>query len=303
MDRFPNTNILLAFVTVAREGSVSRAAEVLNLTQPAISHQIKRLSIDTGIDLFARTATGLRITRDGAALLQKAELVLEAMAEFRRSARQRAGRISGRLRIGTIVDPEFIRLGKLLNELRVEYPDIEAELVHGVSGNVLVRTKRGQIDAGFYLSGRDEIDQLGQEGEDQIHAVKLADFDYKVIAPVGWQNRIEHAGWPELAQMPWIGTPEVSVHHRLLGAIFEKHGCKQNVVALVDQEASMLEMVRSSVGLSLARESIALHQRQSFGLAVCNAVSVPACLSFVTLKRRRKTPAIAALFELLQTIW
>jgi len=42
MERISNINNILAFVTVAREGSVSRAAEVLNLTQPAISHQIKR---------------------------------------------------------------------------------------------------------------------------------------------------------------------------------------------------------------------------------------------------------------------
>ena len=44
MKRFSNTNAILAFVTVAREGSVSKAAEVLSLTQPAVSHQIKRLA-------------------------------------------------------------------------------------------------------------------------------------------------------------------------------------------------------------------------------------------------------------------
>ncbi len=303
MDRFSSTNTLQAFVTVAREGSVSRAAEVLNLTQPAISHQIKRLSSETGIELFARTPSGLRITPDGAALLKKAEQVLDAMVEFRRSARQRAGRISGRLRIGTIVDPEFIRLGKLLSELRGEHPDIRAELVHGVSGETLARLRRNQIDAGFYLSGPDWIGQAGTEAEEALHAVKLADFVYKVIAPVGWQSRIDTADWQELARLPWIGTPEMSVHHRLLEEIFARHGCTQNVVALVDQESSMLEMVRSGVGLSLCRESIALHQRQSFGLAVCNALSVPACLSFVTLKRRMGTPAVAALFDLQQSIW
>jgi len=103
--------------------------------------------------------------------------------------------------------------------------------------------------------------------------------------------------------LPWIGTPEVSAHNRLLATIFAEHGCKQNVVALVDQEASMLEMVRSGVGLSLCRESIALHQRQSFGLAVCNTVSVPACLSITTLKRRKDNPVVAALFSLLQSTW
>lgn len=303
MERFSNINTLQAFVTVVREGSVSRAAEALNLTQPAVSHQLKRLSEETGIVLFNRSASGLKVTSDGAALIAKAEQVLAALAEFHRCARQRAGRVSGKLTIGTIVDPEFIRLGQLLSQIRLDYPDIETELVHGVSGENLNRLERGQIDAGFYLSSPEEIVHNDLDQQEQLFAVKLAEFSYKVIAPAGWQSRIEGTSWPELAELPWIGTPEVSAHHRLLAKVFADHGCTQNTVALVDQEASMLEMVRSGVGLSLCRDSIALHQQQSFGLSVCNSVTVPACLSFATLARRKDSPKILALFELLQRTW
>ncbi|MCJ7874958.1 LysR family transcriptional regulator [Phaeobacter sp. J2-8] len=303
MDRFSNINSILAFVTVAREGSVSRAAEVLNLTQPAISHQIKRLAEETGIVLFNRTATGLRLSHDGAAVLAKAEHVLESMNDFHRSARRRSGRISGKLKIGTIVDPEFIRLGRMLARLRTEHPDIETELTHGVSGDILVWLKRNQIDAGFYLCGPTDLAQMGSEVEDPIHAIKLADFSYRIIGPVGWQNKIENADWTSLATLPWIGTPDRSVHHRLLAKVYQDLDERLNVVARVDQEASMLEMVRSGIGLSLCRESIALHQKQSFGLAVCNSVSVPACLCFVALDRRKDSPVLTELFNLLQSLW
>lgn len=303
MDRFSNINTILAFVTVAREGSVSRAADVLNLTQPAISHQIKRLSEETGITLFNRTATGLQITQDGAAMLEKAEQVLEAMVEFRRSAKQRVGRVSGKLKVGTIVDPEFIRLGRMLGQMRTEYPDIQTELLHGVSGDILAWLKRGQIDAGFFLSAPEEISGSRLEDEEPIYAIKLAEFTYRIIAPVGWQSKVEDADSATLAALPWIGTPEKSVHHRLLTKSFEARGYKRNVVALVDQEPSMLEMVRSGLGLSLCRDSIALHQKQTFGLAVCNSVSVPACLSFVTLARNKDNPTISALFGLLKHSW
>lgn len=303
MDRFSNINSILAFVTVAREGSVSRAAEVLNLTQPAISHQLRRLGEENGIALFNRTSTGLQISHDGAAVLAKAEQVLNAMQEFQRSARQRSGRISGKLRIGTIVDPEFIRLGRVLARLRAEHPDIETELTHGVSGDVMTWLKRGQIDAGFYLCGPDDLGQMGQDSEDSIHAIKLADFTYRVIGPVGWQNRIENADWSELAKLPWIGTPEKSVHYRLLSGVYTNPADRLGVVARVDQEASMLEMVRSGIGLSLCRDSIALHQKQSFGLAVCNAVSVPACLCFVALDRRKDGPMLSQVFTMLRESW
>ncbi|WP_424988704.1 LysR family transcriptional regulator [Microbulbifer sp. S227A] len=303
MDRFSNINSILAFVTVAREGSVSRAAEVLNLTQPAISHQLKRLGEETGITLFNRTPTGLQISHDGAAVLAKAERVLDAMTDFQRSARQRSGRISGKLRIGTIVDPEFIRLGRILARLRTEHPDIETELTHGVSGDIMTWLKRGQIDVGFYLCGPDDLATMGLDSEDPIHALKLADFTYRVIGPVGWQTKIEKADWPELAKLPWIGTPERSVHYRLLSKIYTDPADRLGVVARVDQEASMLEMVRSGIGLSLCRDSIALHQKQSFGLAVCNSVSVPACLCFVALKRRKDSPTVSETFNLLQRSW
>ena len=69
MNRISNLNTLLAFVTVAQEGSVSRAAEVLNLTQPAVSHQIKALEERMGVMLFRRHNKGLLLTKEGQAMV------------------------------------------------------------------------------------------------------------------------------------------------------------------------------------------------------------------------------------------
>lgn len=303
MSRFSNINALLAFVTVVKEGSVSAAADTLNLTQPAVSHQLKRLSTETNVILFTRTSSGLQLTQDGANLVAKAERVIEAAADFHRSAHKHAGRISGKLRIGTIVDPAFIRLGQLLHQMRHDYPDIETELIHGVSGETLSRLRRNQIDAGFYLSGPDDFENIHSEHEEPIHAMRLADFNYRIIGPTGWQKQLETASWAELAALPWIGTPEISVHHRLLKPIFANHNVTQNIVARVDQEASMLEMVRSGIGLSLCRDSIALSQKQSAGLALCPTINVPATLSFITLVRRKTDITTSVLFESVSGIW
>ncbi|NDV49735.1 MULTISPECIES: LysR family transcriptional regulator [unclassified Salipiger] len=301
MERIFNLNGLLAFVTVAREGSVSRAAEVLNLTQPAISHQIRRLGEETGVTYFKRAPHGLDLTPDGKALLPKAEAVLNAMADFRQHAVGRVGQVSGALRIGTIVDPEFIRLGRLLSQLGAAHPGITTELVHGISGEILEKLHRRQIDAGFYLTDPGAVDALASQ--DAMHVKHLATFTYRIIAPVGWDSRVATADWSDLAKLPWIGTTAASVHNRLLGRIFADHGCTQNVVALVDHEASMLEMVRAGVGLCLCRETIALDQQHSFGLSLCETQSVPACLVMLSLKSREATPVVAALFSQLAIIW
>ncbi len=301
MDRFSNINNLLAFVTVAQEGSVSRAAEVLNLTQPAVSHQIKRLSEETGISLFDRTSTGLVITQDGAALVPKAEQVLNSMSEFSRSARQSAGRIRGKLKIGTIVDPDFLRLGQFLAEIVENHPELRTEFSHGMSGQVISRLLGGQIDAGYFLGELDH--KLRTDPAAAIHQMELTTITYRVVGPAGWDRMIVGKDIEALSELPWIGTPPDSVHSRILDRKFAESGCTQNQVALVDQEPVMLAMVRSGVGLSLCREAIALEQHQTYGLAISDRVQLETPLSFVTLKTRYQNPNVNAAFEILKSIW
>ncbi|CUH84243.1 LysR family transcriptional regulator [Thalassovita mediterranea] len=296
--------ILNAFVAVAQEGNISRAAKRLHLTQPAVSLQLKRLAQDTGLDLFRRTPQGVELTRDGEALVAKAEKIQAAVAEFGQTARRINGNVRGTLRLGTIVDPDFIRLGAFLAALVDGFPDLQTKLVHGISGDVVTRLLDGQVDAGFFLG---ELDGFEPGGPDQTESVfhdrELTKFTYRVIAPAGWGRRIAGKDWTELAQMPWIGTPRNSVHHRLLAQIYADKDCSPDPVCLVDQEPSMLAMVQSGIGLSLCRESIALEEMQSRGLAVSETVKIETCLRFVTLASRRTDPNVVAAFDALSTTW
>src|SRR5436305_135346 len=73
---------LRTFVTVARVGSITRAAEALHITQPAASGQIKSLEEELSLRLLTRTTASLALTQAGQELLPKAEHTLEAFAEF-----------------------------------------------------------------------------------------------------------------------------------------------------------------------------------------------------------------------------
>ena len=94
---------LRAFVAVAREGNVTRAAEQLRITQPAVTLQLKRLASETGVALFRRVSTGLSLTQEGALLAAKAEQVLAALTAFDQTAGRLGSRAQGTLRIGTII--------------------------------------------------------------------------------------------------------------------------------------------------------------------------------------------------------
>ncbi len=298
---------LRAFVAVAREGNVTRAAEQLRVTQPALSLQLKRLATETGVELFRRTARGLELTHDGALLAAKAELIFASLMDFGQTARSLVTQIRGSLRIGTIIDPEFTRLGAFLKALVESAPSIETELRHGISGQVPEGLKRNELDVGFFLGDIRDFDPLAGQGlgpeESLFHVLELAPLTYRVVAPAALGPYVRDKSWAELAALPWIGTPPASVHNRLLGRIFGTLGVRQNVVALIDQEMSMLAMVRAGVGLSLCRESIALHEQQSNGLIIANAVKVETALSFIALKARMHDPAVSHVFAVARRIW
>lgn len=306
--------LLRAFVAVAREGSVSRAAQRLHLSQPAVSLQLKALAGHTGLGLFTRTPQGLALTADGAALLPQAERVLAALADFAAAAQNLHASVRGQLRIGTILDPEFIRLGAFLRELLETAPQIGTELHQGMSGDVLARVARGDLDVGFYLLPGTPRPALAGDGPvllpeapgAPLQVRALTPFAYRVLAPAGWGPQVLGRDWRALAALPWVMTPPASVHSRLLAAVFgpgSLTGAEPRRVALVDQEASMLDLVRSGVGLSLVRDSIAIREAQARGLVVADRVRLDCMLAFVGLHARAGEPVLASAWRALQVVW
>lgn len=290
------------FAAVAREGNLTRAAEHLHLTQPALSLQLKNFQESLDLTLFSRTSQGLAPNADGRALLPPALRVLDALEDFQRAIGALRDTVQGELRIGTILDPEFLRLGATLQHLVEHYPKIRPTLRHGMSGSVGRQVRAGDLDVGFFLGPqtRDEALQPKNGHMQGLHAQPLASFSYYVVAPKSWSAQVAGRGWAEIAALPWIWTPPDSVHHRLLSDKFDALGITPHAVAEVDQEASMLDLVRSGVGLSLARDAIALRESQSSGLQLVKGLSIQAELSFVTQTGRRDDPLVAAAFSAVQ---
>jgi DNA-binding transcriptional LysR family regulator len=283
------------FAAVAREGNLTRAAEHLHLTQPALSLQLKNFQESLDLTLFSRTAQGLAPNADGRALLPSALRILDALDDFQRAIGALRDTVQGELRIGTILDPEFLRLGATLQYLVEHYPKIRPTLRHGMSGSVGRQVRAGDLDVGFSLGP-----QTSAAAQPGLDALPLASFAYYVVAPKGWSAQVAGRGWSEIAALPWIWTPPDSVHHRLLSDKFNALGLTPNAVAEVDQEASMLDLVRSGVGLSLARDSIALRESQANGLLLVKGLAIQAGLSFITQAGRRGDPLVVAAFDAVQ---
>lgn len=128
------------------EGGLARAAEVLNITQSALSHQVKGLEDQVGVELFVRRSKPLKLSAAGQRLLRMAEKVLpevEALeAEFEGL---RAGK-SGRLHIAIECHACFEWLFPVLEEFRKAWPDVDVDIRPGLAFDALPALQREEVD-------------------------------------------------------------------------------------------------------------------------------------------------------------
>ena len=133
------------FVAVADAGSVSRAAQRLNITQPALSRQIQDLEREFACRLFDRIGRRIALTRDGEDILERTRRLLADAEGLGERARALAGGEAGVLRIGAV--PQFIEtaLPEVLTRYSLTHPGIEVELVEDGGGLLLRRLQQGEL--------------------------------------------------------------------------------------------------------------------------------------------------------------
>lgn len=141
-----DTAKLQTFITIVQEGSFTRAAERLNLTQPTVSQQMALLERQIGAPLFIRQPRQLTLTEAGHALLDYAERILALSEEAIQSAQEAAGLAQRTLRLGVGHTLAIYLLPDLLRQLRQGRPDIEIRLQVGNTADLLLAVADRQVD-------------------------------------------------------------------------------------------------------------------------------------------------------------
>ena len=136
---------LAAFSAVARLGSVSRAADEMHLTQPAVSIQLGILEDAAGTPLLRRTARGVKLTEAGELLAGYASRILDLWAEAGDAMAAHCGDIAGLLRIGAVTTAEYL-LPPLLLEFVREHPQVKVKLQVGNRADVVNQLANQDID-------------------------------------------------------------------------------------------------------------------------------------------------------------
>jgi len=308
MSELPRSQALRCFITVAREGTVSRAASLLHLTQPAVSLQLKALEEATGLQLFNRTPGGFTLTEAGATLLPLAHKAVAAALDFGAAASALKDSQRRALRVGTIMDPEFIRLGAFVRSLTMSSQQTEVFLRSGMSDDVVAQIGKGDLDVGYYVdatpaAGWSPIERQLDDGKYLL--APLVSYVYRIIAPTNWSDKVMRKDWRDLAGLPWLATPQRSAHRRLLDDIFRPFGGPPKRIGFTDNEDAMIDFVESGVCLALARDSVIERvvgaRKRNFVIA--DKVVLACDLSFACLAARRQDPLIDQAFTAMKAVW
>lgn len=298
----PDLRQLEALLAIARHGTLARAADTLHCSPSALSMQLTGLQDRLGVRLLRRTGRGLALTDQAEQLLPTARAAVQSVQRLVQQASAGLAPLAHSplppepVALGTILDPAAIRLGDFLRAVRQQGPQLVPHLRHGVSGWVRDEMAAGRLDLGFCL---------GEVDEQTFRVQPLVAVRYVVVAPRGWAARL-HGSWADLLRLPWIATPPSSVHHQLLAPLLARHGLSLPTVARVDQESSMMDLVKAGFGLSLAREAVALREADQSGLAVSRQHALDTQLSLIACRAADGSPSVpssALLFDVATRVW
>ncbi|TPL82371.1 LysR substrate-binding domain-containing protein [Mesorhizobium sp. B2-3-12] len=144
MIRNLDTALVRTFVTVADKASMTAAANALHLTQGAVSQQVKRLEETLGCSLFERDRRGLRLTRSGERLFDKARRLLSLNDEIWTEMAGNA--VAGQVRLGVPYDLVGTLLAPVLKAYAEAYPRVEISLLCASSPELAAALAAGTID-------------------------------------------------------------------------------------------------------------------------------------------------------------
>jgi len=285
---------LRTFVTVAQQGHLTQAAELLHLSQPAVTAQIKALEEEVGMPLFERTAGGVTMTRAGQELLPQAQSILASAREILNHAKCLKGQTGGKALIGLTLTPATLRVGQWVAALVEKYPLLDLRLQHGVTGEVLNLVRKKELDAGFYL---------GKNPYVNVNTVLLDNLPFRVVLPNAWRSRIDMANHKDLGRLPWIGVSQFSSLSKITAELWRELNISPKKVTESDNLAAILELVACGVGIALAREEDALAWEAAGRLTVLPGVRKLAELQFVYPSDRVGDPILEALLQELIRVW
>jgi DNA-binding transcriptional LysR family regulator len=288
---------ITAFVQVARTGSISRAAESLFVTQPALTARVQGLERTLGAQLFVRSRQGSRLTEAGRALLPHAERALSALARGREAVQEVESGSAGRLTIGAAPAISTYVLPAMLHRFQAGYPGVRLSVRSGHSEEVLEMVLRDEVEIGL----------MRPIQHPEITATLL--YEDELVLVVHRGHRFAAAGqvrMGELAAENLILFDRTSSYHELTTAIVRQAGISPRGQLEVDNIDAAKRMVEQRLGIALLPATSVQGEIGAGRLVPVSVTDMPPVKRQIVVARRRDagelSPVLAAFLATLDDL-
>ena len=193
-----------AFYAIVEEGNISHAAQRLDIAQPALSRQMKRLETSLGVQLFERGSRRIRLTDAGRVMYTRVEHILGMVDGTVREITEIGSGIAGSIRLGTITTSGALLLPELISEFHSRYPNVTYQIWEAEGARILelldnrvieIGITRTQVDSKVYesivLPNEPLVLIMNKDQEigaasDKVELKELK--DQPIIIPLRWQS-------------------------------------------------------------------------------------------------------------------
>jgi DNA-binding transcriptional LysR family regulator len=288
---------ITAFIEVARQGSISRAAEVLFVTQPTLTARIQNLESDLGERLFTRSRQGMRLTDTGRAFLPYVHRAMQALEEGQRLVADRRRGGTGELVIGAAPSVGTYALPLVLKRFAAEHPTVRLVVKTGHSEDILGMVLRSEVQLGLMRPLR--------HPDLELRPV----YDDVMVLVVNPGHPFASAGSVSLGA---IGGQSLllfdrsSSYHDLTSAMFRGAGVAPRSLMELDSIEATKKMVEQGLGVALLPLTAVAGELAAGTLRRVDIVDEPPIRREIVATRRRDAGPplgpVAAFMDLLPEI-
>jgi DNA-binding transcriptional LysR family regulator len=293
------TRQLLLLVALDDERNIHRAADQLNMTQPAASKQLKDLEDMLDVSLFERHPRGMTPTSYGEAMIRHSRMALTSLAHAHEDIVALKAGLSGQVDVGVILAPSIALLPRAIARVKQAAPMLRIGIQMDGSNVLLDRLQRGTLD---FMVAR----ILEQEDRADLQFEELGDEPVCAVARIGhpMQDAPELA-LQDIADSGWILSPQGSILRHRFDMMFRRAGLKPPV-NVIDASASLIvtSLLQQTDFLHVMPIEMA-HYYAQFGMLTILPIDLPCKMDsfgIITRTNQLQSPGAQVLMQAIREI-
>lgn len=278
---------LKCFLAVARLQHVTRAAEELGLTQPALSRSIRSLESNLKVKLFARVGRGVVITSAGKQLVEHATHIFRAIEQARDAVVTGDNTPQGTVAIGAPPSVGNVFFSMLIERYRALYPNVTVRVLTGMTHTLVGWLRSGVIDLGIISAPSEFPNALNLTS---LKCTPITREDLYVFAPLGQSGLPDAMEIDELAHYPLVLKDMSNMARQTIEMAARLRDVRLNVVVEVENQVVLRNLVSKNIGFGVVPGSALVNDVHRFRIARLKGVSLDRILA--RSPNRPTTPAV-----------